>query len=74
MKVLCLRKMLKNSTFICDENGVRIDVYLSNQLSFTRSRVKKLCDDGLVKVNDKLVKANNGIWSAAAEKYLLENF
>ncbi len=58
MKVLCLRKMLKNSTFICDENGIRIDVYLSNQLSFTRSRVKKLCDDGLVQVNDKLVKAN----------------
>ena len=30
--------------------------------------------DGRFKVLDALVKENNGLWSAAAEKYLLENF
>ena len=58
MKVRCLRKMLKNNTFICDENGIRIDVYLSSKLSFTRSRIKKLCDDSCVLVNNTIAKAN----------------
>jgi 23S rRNA pseudouridine1911/1915/1917 synthase len=38
--------------------GVRVDVYLSEQLNFTRSRVKKLCDDGALTVNGKLAKSN----------------
>lgn len=36
----------------------RIDVYLSEKLSITRSRVKKLCDEGFVCVNGEPCKAN----------------
>ena len=39
-------------------DGVRVDVYLSEQLNFTRSRVKKLCDDGALTVNGKPAKSN----------------
>ncbi len=38
--------------------SVRVDVFLSNQLEYTRSRIKKICDDGNVTVNGKQVKAN----------------
>lgn len=36
----------------------RVDVYLSEILSFTRSRIKKLCDDGNVLINNVAIKAN----------------
>lgn len=38
--------------------GNRVDVFLSEATGFTRSRIKKLCDDGEVAVNDGIVKAN----------------
>ena len=38
--------------------GVRIDVFLAEQLSSSRSHVKKLCDEGFVKINETQVKAN----------------
>lgn len=38
--------------------GVRADVYLAEKLSFTRSRVKKLCDDGCLFVDGKVSKSN----------------
>ncbi len=43
---------------ITNNDGLRVDVYLSQALDFTRSRVKKLCDDGLAKVNGIVVKCN----------------
>lgn len=38
--------------------GERIDVFLANKLGFTRSKVKKLIDDGNVTIGGALVKAN----------------
>ena len=54
-----LRKKMTIKKFkIEDLDGVRIDVFLSGQLNLTRSHIKKLCDDGNVKCNNKLVKAS----------------
>ncbi len=39
----------------------RIDVLLAEELNFTRSRVKKLCDDGYVSIGGKSVKANKTV-------------
>ena len=44
--------------FLISDENLRIDVYLSEKLNFTRSRVKNLCDDGNVYLNGKVVKAN----------------
>ncbi|MBE5734072.1 MAG: RluA family pseudouridine synthase [Clostridiales bacterium] len=45
--------------FKIDQNeGGRIDVFLAEKLEYTRSRIKKMCDDGLVYVEGKPVKAN----------------
>ncbi len=41
-----------------DGIGVRADVFLSEKLEFTRSRVKKLCDEGLLTINGKECKSN----------------
>lgn len=38
--------------------GERADVFLANELAFTRSRVKILCDEGLVKINGVVCKGN----------------
>ena len=43
----------------CDNE--RIDVYLAGVTDLTRSYIKKLCDDGLVKLNNKLVKCNKTV-------------
>ena len=43
---------------ITDNAGVRVDVFLAEKLSFTRSRVKKLCDDGFLSVDGKIAKSN----------------
>ena len=54
-----LRKKMETKKFQITENlNIRIDLFLAEKLSFTRSRVKKLCDDGFVFVNEKLVKSN----------------
>ena len=49
---------METKNFQITNGGERIDVYLAEKLEFTRSRVKKLCDDGCVFVNGNLVKAN----------------
>jgi len=59
MRTQYLRKKMMQMKFqITNNDGLRIDVYLSKALDFTRSRVKKLCDDGFVKVNGTVVKSN----------------
>lgn len=50
--------MEKKKFLIEDEVSIRIDVYLSERLDFTRSRVKKLCDEQNVMLNGKVVKSN----------------
>ncbi len=50
--------MEKKKIKIAECGGVRVDVYLAEYLNFTRSRIKKLCDNGLVLLNGKLCKAN----------------
>lgn len=42
--------------FRSEENGVRIDVYLSSRLSISRSKAKEILDRGLVKVGERSVK------------------
>lgn len=49
---------MKTITLQSTINKIRVDVFLSEQLEFTRSRIKKLCDDGNVFVNGKVDKAN----------------
>ncbi len=50
--------MDKKKFLIEQDSSLRADVYLSRELNYTRSRVKKLCDDGCLFVNGKLVKSN----------------
>lgn len=55
--------MEKKNFLINNSNdvGKRIDVFLSEATGFTRSRIKKLCDDGNVAVNGEIVKANKTV-------------
>ena len=41
-----------------EDAGKRVDVFLAEQTGFTRSHVKKICDEGNLFVNDKVVKSN----------------
>ena len=43
---------------INDLGNSRVDVFLAEQLGYTRSHVKKLCDEGFLLVNEKLAKSN----------------
>jgi 23S rRNA pseudouridine1911/1915/1917 synthase len=42
--------------FICDREDVRLDVFLSEQLSITRTKVKDMIEDGHVRVNGGIPK------------------
>ena len=44
-------------TIKVDTGGIRLDVYLSKQLDFSRAKVQKLIDDGNVKINGESVKS-----------------
>lgn len=44
-----------------NEKPVRVDVFLAKESGFTRSRIKKACDDGFVKVNGNSVKSNKTV-------------
>ncbi len=50
--------MKENKFIVGDQAGQRVDVFLSVALEFTRSHVKKLCDDGNLIVNGRHSKAN----------------
>lgn len=41
-----------------DGVGKRLDCFLAEQTDLTRSRIKKLCDDGFVLVNNVIAKSN----------------
>ena len=40
------------------DGGIRADVFLAEKIGVTRSRVKKLCDDGYLLVDGKVAKSN----------------
>jgi len=63
MTAHCLVKMERKNYLINNSNdvGKRVDVFLSEATEFTRSRIKKLCDDGNVTINGEIVKANKTI-------------
>lgn len=65
--MLFLEKKMQVKRFqINNLENLRVDVYLAEKLDFTRSHIKKLCDEGCLLVNDKLAKSNkilkNGDW------------
>ena len=49
---------MKTIDLIADTNGVRADAYIAEKSNISRSRVKKLCDDGLCFVNGNAAKCN----------------
>ncbi len=55
------RMMEKKKITVTNDFSDRVDVFLSENLEFTRSRIKKLCDDELVRVNGVVVKANKQV-------------
>ena len=51
--------MKKNKEYIVENAvSIRLDAYIANISNLSRSRVKSLCDDGLVFVNGVVAKAN----------------
>jgi len=45
------------NNFQCEVNNVRLDVFLSENTNFSRSYIKTLNDEGLIRVNGKVEKA-----------------
>lgn len=49
--------MIEEIKFLSDEQEIRIDAWLSGKLKqYSRTYIQKLVDNGLIKVNDKIVK------------------
>ena len=53
-----MKKLKKIINVTENFNGIRIDTFLKESTDLTRSHLKKLCDEGLVKICGKQVKAN----------------
>lgn len=49
---------MEKKTIQVTNSAIRVDVYLAEKLKYTRSRVKKLCDDGNLTINGKIAKPN----------------
>ena len=47
---------MKNS-YVCDENGIRLDVFLTQKTNLTRSFLKTMNDEGLIVINGKQQKS-----------------
>lgn len=47
---------MKNS-YVCDENGIRLDVFLTQKTNLTRSFLKTMNDEGLILINGKQQKS-----------------
>lgn len=63
------------SKFTIDENseGQRLDLFLQSKLlNFTRSHIKKMIDDGLVKYNDKVVKSGQRVQAGGVVEATIE--
>lgn len=72
MRMQFLRRKMQNKTFqITNNTNQRVDVFLSSVLDFTRSHIKKLCDDGFVIVNQAVSKANKIIKNGDVVSVLL---
>lgn len=60
-----LTKIVKREVFPMiievDVNGVRLDSFLASKTDFTRSRIKKLCEEGCVLVNGEISKCNKAL-------------
>ena len=52
---------MKTFDFTAETGDVRADVYLTEKCDISRSRIKKLCDDGLCLINGKAVKCNKTV-------------
>lgn len=51
-----------NNVFIIEKNeDIRLDVYLTNELDLTRSRIKQLIEDGSITVNKLAVKCGKSL-------------
>lgn len=50
--------MSKPRLLICDQEGIRLDLFLAQSLDLSRSRIQKLIIDSLVLVNGEKTKAN----------------
>lgn len=48
---------MKTTKIVASVGGERVDSFLAEELPYTRSKIKKLIDDGKVLVGDNLVKA-----------------
>ena len=46
---------------VIDNEGLRLDSYLANELNLSRSKVQKLIKDGKVKVNGKVVSSSYSV-------------
>ena len=49
---------MKTFEFIAETGDIRADVYLSQKSGISRSRIKKLCDEGFCVSNEKPIKSN----------------
>ena len=49
--------------FVAENLGKRLDCFLAEETDLTRSHIKKLCDDGFVKVNGSNSKGNKTLKS-----------
>lgn len=47
--------------FVAEENYKRVDVFLSEKTGETRSRIKKLSDDGAITIAGRKAKASDGV-------------
>ncbi len=52
---------MKKLEFLATENYDRLDVFLSSETTFSRSRIKNLCQDGLVLIDGALVKPSRAV-------------
>ena len=43
---------------VCDQEDIRLDVFLSEKLLITRTKVKDMVEDGHIRVNGKIPKAS----------------
>ena len=49
---------MKTFEFVSETGDIRADVYLSQRSGISRSRIKKLCDEGFCLSNEKPIKSN----------------